>query len=143
MMKLRMITLAGLVALSCGGKKKSPVLDEAFEVHKELREIQKEVISQWRKLDSLQHSPGAYPGLDSAIVAHKSEYDAWKHDLLEVPGYPHIHLEGDEHEHHHQEQTRLPDEQILEIQKASRSDIGEILSKNRRLLENEGVQPEK
>lgn len=135
-MKLKIITLAGLVALSCGGNKKSPVLDEAFEIHKELREIQKEVIAQWGKLDSLQHSPGAQPGLDSAVTAHKSEYDAWKHDLLEVPGYPHIHLEGDEHGHDHHEQTRLPDEQILEIQKASKAGIEEIFSKNRRLLGN-------
>ncbi|MCD8541031.1 MAG: hypothetical protein LRY55_15690 [Leadbetterella sp.] len=136
MMNLRLITLAGLVALSCSGKKKSPVLDEAFAVHKELREIQKEVITQWVRLDSLQKSPGAWPGLDSVLSAHKSEYEAWKHDLLEVPGYPHIHLEGDVHEHHHQEQTQLPEEQILEIQKAARSGIEEIFSKNRQLLEN-------
>lgn len=135
-MKLKIITLAGLVALSCGGKKKSPVLDEAFEIHKELREVQKEVIIQWIKLDSLQNSPGAWPGLDSVVSVYKSEYEAWKHDLLEVPGYPHIHLQGDEHAHHHQEQTRLPEEQILEIQKAARSGIEEIFSKNRRLLEN-------
>lgn len=135
-MKLKMITLAALVALSCGGKKKSPVLDEAFEIHKELREIQKEVITQWVKLDSLQKSPGAWPGLDSAVSAHQSEYEAWKHDLLEVPGYPHIHLEGDKHEHYHHEQSQLPDEQILEIQKAARLGIEEIFSKNRRLLEN-------
>lgn len=135
-MKLKMITLAGLLALSCGGKKSNPVLDEAFEVHEELREIQKDVITQWVMLDSLKNSPGNYAGLDSAVSAHKSEYADWKHDLLEVPGYPHIHLEGDEHEHHHQEQTRLPDEQILEIQKASRLGIEEIFHKNRRLLEN-------
>lgn len=127
--------LAGALALSCGGKKTSPVLDEAFAIHKDLREIQKEVITQWVKLDSLQSSPGAYPGLDSAINAHKSAYDAWKHDLLEVPGYPHIHLEGDAHEHHHQEQTRLPEEQILEIQKASLAGIEEIFGNNKRLLE--------
>ncbi|WP_367915118.1 hypothetical protein [Leadbetterella sp. DM7] len=136
MMKLKMITLAALVAFSCGGKKKSPVLDEAYEVHKEIREIQKEVIAQWTKLDSLQNSPGAYPGLDSAVAANKSAYDSWKHDLLEIPGYPHIHLEGDVHEHHHQEQSGLPDEQILEIQKASRSGIEDIFSRNHRLLEN-------
>jgi|GEM_PF-1072765 len=136
-MKLKMITLAGVLALSCSGKKHSPVLDEAFEIHKELREIQKEVITQLASLDSLKNSPGAFAGLDSAVRAHKSEYNAWKHDLLEVPGYPHIHLEGDEHEHHHQEQTRLPDEQILEIQKASLSGIEEIFSKNRRLLETQ------
>ncbi|MDT4880786.1 hypothetical protein FQZ97_1165690 [compost metagenome] len=87
------------------------------------------------QLDSLQQSAAARPGLDSAVTAHKSAYEAWKHDLLEVPGYPHIHLEGDRHEHHHQEQVRLPDDQILEIQKASRSGIGEIFNKNRRLLE--------
>jgi len=134
-MKLKWITLAALLALSCGGKKKTPVLDEAFEVHKELREIQKEVISQWGKLDSLQHSPGAYPGLDSAVAAHKAEYDDWKHDLLEVPGYPHIHLEGDEHQHHHQEQTQLPDGQILEIQKAAKEGIGKISAANQRLFQ--------
>lgn len=131
-----MITLAGLLALSCGEKKKSPVLDEAFEIHKDLREIQKEVIGQWITLDSLRSSAGAPAGLDSAVSAHRSEYEAWKHDLLEVPGYPHIHLEGEEHDHDHHGQTRLPDDQILEIQKASRSGIEEIFSKNRRLLEN-------
>lgn len=133
-MKLKII-IAGLVALSCSGEKKSPVLDEAFEIHKELRGIQKRVIGQWVQLDSLQQSATARPGLDSAVTAHKSAYEAWKHDLLEVPGYPHIHLEGDRHEHYHQEQVRLPDDQILEIQKASRSGIGEIFNKNRRLLE--------
>lgn len=135
-MKLKMITLAALLALSCGGKKKSPVLDEAFEIHKELREIQKAVIGQWVKLDSLQNSSEAPFGLDSAVSVHRSEYEAWKHDLLEVPGYPHIHLEGEEHSHDHPGQARLPDDQILEIQKASRSGIEEIFSQNRRLLES-------
>lgn len=138
-MKLRIITLAGLIALSCGGKKKNPVLDEAFEIHKDLREKQKEVIVQWIRLDSLRSVPGARSGLDSAVSAHRSEYEAWKHDLLEVPGYPHIHLEGEEHDHDHHGQTRLPDDQILEIQKASRSGIEEIFSKNRRLLESGGL----
>lgn len=63
-MKLKIITLAGLVALSCGGNKKSPVLDEAFEIHKELREIQKEVIAQWGKAGFPAAQPGgtARPG---------------------------------------------------------------------------------
>ena len=135
-MKLKMIALAGALALSCGGKKHSPVMDEAFEIHKELREIQKEVIAQWVRLDSLQNGPGAFPGLDSAVKAHKSQYAEWKHDLLEVPGYPHTHLEGDDHEHHHQEQSRLPEDQILEVQKAARAGIEEIFTRNRALLEN-------
>lgn len=125
------VALAVIIVAGCKSDKKNAVLDEAFEVHKSIREVQKEVIVQWKSLEELKTEMS-----DSLINQNKELYASWKHDLLEVPGYPHIHLEGDAHEHNHHEQTKLPDNQILEIQKEAKKMIDEIYAKNQKLLDS-------
>jgi hypothetical protein len=130
---MRKILLAALMMsiTGCNSKKKNAVLNEAFEVHKSMREVQKEVLQQWKSFDEFSLSEA-----DSALTSNKALYSAWKHDLLEVPGYPHIHLEGDDHEHHHHEQAKLPDEQILAIQKEAKKAIELIYDRNQKLLDS-------
>lgn len=130
---MRKVILAALIISisSCNSNKRNLLLDEAFEVHKSIREVQKKVILQWISLEELSK-----PKLDSAFISNKALYSAWKHDLLEVPGYPHIHLEGDDHEHHHHEQSKLPDDQILAIQKEALKAIELIHNKNQKLLDS-------
>lgn len=133
MKKLLFLFLTATLWLGCSTKNSgNKILDEAFQVHKDLRAVQKEVIDQWKVMDTL--SIGS-PQLTEAIKSNRIKYDGWKYDLLEVPGYPHIHLEGDKHEHHHQEQINLPDEQILNVQREAKKVIEEIYTTNKALLE--------
>jgi hypothetical protein len=130
MKKLLLATLL-MSMMGCNSKKENAVLNEAFEVHKSMREVQKEVIQQWKSFDEF-----GTVQIDSALTSNKALYSAWKHDLLEVPGYPHIHLEGDDHEHHHHEQAKLPHEQILAIQKEAKKAIELIHDRNQKLLDS-------
>lgn len=119
------------ILLACNSKKKNPVLDEAYEIHKSVIEVQKEVILQWKTLKEL-----GKPDLEATIIQNKANYESWKHDLLEVPGYPHIHIEGDDHDHHHHDQVNLPDEKILEVQSELKKRIEEIYSINKQLIDS-------
>lgn len=125
------IVLLTVILASCTSNNDKEVLNEAYEVHKEARNWQKKVISQWQILDTLKTSNISF---DSTIKSNKANYELWKHDLLEVPGYPHIHLEGDEHEHHSPMQNNLPAQQILDIQIEARRAIQLIANSNDSLL---------
>ncbi len=113
MRTLTYFLLAAITFISCSKDKDKEILSEAYEIHKELRDIQKDIISKIPTLDSL-----AIHKADAALI--KKEYLDWKKDILEVPGFPHIHLQGDDHSHEHHSQKQLPATEILEIQKDSK-----------------------
>lgn len=113
--------------LGCSTKESTnKTLDEAYEIHKSIRASQKEVMMQLGTLD-------VFSGKETEVKKIKSDYIEWKNGILEVPGYPHIHLEGDEHSHN--PQPNFSDEQILEIQKESRKKIEEIVARIKSLKE--------
>ena len=113
-----------ICCISCSNENKT--LDEAYEIHKSIRASQKEVVMQLGTLD-------VFSGKETEVKQIKSDYIEWKNGILEVPGYPHIHLEGDDHSHN--PQPNFPDEQILEIQKESRKRIEEIVARIKSLKE--------
>lgn len=119
MRTLTYLLLATITFISCSKDKDKEILSEAYEIHKELRDIQKDIISKIPSLDSL-----AKHNTDAAII--KKEYLDWKKDILEVPGFPHIHLPGDDHSHEHHAQKQLPAREILEIQKGSKEKAKQI-----------------
>lgn len=103
---------------SCKNSSNS-VLDEAYKIHEEFREIQKDVLMDIGRIDVLETDANR-----EEIKSIKADYIDLKSDILEVPGYPHIHLEGDEHAHG--PSPKLSNEQILEIQKELRARIVSI-----------------
>jgi hypothetical protein len=113
-----------IACFSCSNENKT--LDEAYEIHKSIRQSQREVMMQLATLE-------AFSEKENEVRQLKSDYIEWKNDILEVPGYPHIHLEGDDHSHN--PQPDFPDEQILEIQKESRKKIDEIAARIKSLKE--------
>lgn len=126
-----MYLLIGLIIWSCSPQNTSnATLDEAYEIHKAIRESQKQVVMDLATLETITDK-------EDEIKRLKENYIEWKNDILEVPGYPHIHIEGDDHSHH--QQPSFPDEQILSIQKESKKRIDEIQQAIKTLKEEEGI----
>ncbi len=120
--------LIGLVLLVSSCKSNNATLDEAYEIHKEIRELQREVMLDVGRLDTYINDENK-----EDVMKIKADYIEWKNDILEVPGYPHIHLDGDDHSH--SPQPKLGDNEVLEIQKESKKKLDDIESRIKKVKE--------
>lgn len=128
--------LSACLIFSCGDKK-DPKMEEAGKVHLEAMEIEESLHEQIEGIDSLKivlsekkktlTDAAAIASLDSTVAALDAvagSFATWEESVVEVPGLPHEHHDGEEHDH--KPAPDLTPEQMLEVQKESKANIEKI-----------------
>jgi len=136
-----LLTVGGMLfggyLFSACGDKKDPKMEEAGKVHLEAMEIEESIHQQIEGIDSLKivlsekkktlTDAAAIASLDSTVAALDAvagSFAAWEESVVEVPGLPHEHHDGEEHEH--KPAPDLTADQMLEVQKESKTNIEKI-----------------
>ncbi|MGK0389087.1 MAG: G3E family GTPase [Maribacter sp.] len=122
-----------------------PLLIEAFKYHNEAIEVEKSlqsIIEELNAKKSTIQSAGKELGeedmkfIDLANRIEKS-YKRWEENRIEVPGFEHEHDHSQEgHQHHnHGNDIQLTPQQMMEVQKESMKDLGDMLRKAEGMLQ--------
>ena len=142
-----LLTVCGMLLsaylFSACGDNKDPKMEEAGKVHLEAMAIEESIHEQIEGIDSLKivlsdkkktlTDAAAIASLDSAVAALDAvagSFETWEESVVEVPGLPHEHHhhEGEEHHHDHKPAPDLTPEQMLEVQKESKTNIEKVKS---------------
>lgn len=139
--------LSILVLIACQSEpKQDPVLLEAAKVHEQAFVAHAEVEAKLLIMDQLVKQLEGMLADETADISDekvasikeelgnmdslRNEITVWESSMVEVPGMPHNHKEGDDHHHHHnatdEKLKDLPSDQILEIQQELKAKIEAI-----------------
>lgn len=110
-----------LTAASCAREEKSPQLIEANRLHLEAIEISKELEPKLESLSSYAKGGAEKSQIDSL----KALIEMWEENMIEVPGFAHVHAHGT-HTHEHKSAPPMTDESMLDYQRQSREAIVEL-----------------
>lgn len=130
--------LAIIILTSCSTgqqQPQDPLLIEAFKYHEEAIELEKSLQSIIGELDAKKstiQSAGEELGEDDMKfidITNRIEksYKKWHENRIEVPGFEHDHANCKGH--HHGSSVQLTPQQMLEVQKESMKNIGDMLRK--------------
>jgi hypothetical protein len=109
------IILTTLCLLGCQGKKKDPLLEEAYQQHQEAALIRKEITRQVKQIEV-----GADSAMLSTINPIKAALQEWDEAWVEVPGFEHEHHHDHDHDHDHHHPNTAPNlsaQEHLDLQK--------------------------
>lgn len=98
-----------ILFVSCSGHSKpDPQLEEAFRIHKEALQVEKEARDLLEKL----------PEDSDAKSKIEARLRSWDENLIEVPGFEHDHSHDHHgHDHSHGSDVELAPEDMLAVQK--------------------------
>ncbi len=98
-----------ILFVSCSDHSKpDPLLEEAFQIHKQALQVEKEVRELLKKL----------PEDHAAKTKMESRLTAWDENLIEVPGFDDDHShDHHDHNHSHGPDVELTPENMLAVQK--------------------------
>ena len=116
------LCLAVLLSACSGENKQDPLLEEAFDIHQQAMEVNKEVRAQLQTL----------PESDPFVKRLRDRQQNWSDNLVEVPGFEHEHHHDHGHDHDHDHDhgptTEVTPEHMLAIQQEFLDSIRAIQS---------------
>ena len=140
---LLMIILASCSTGQQQAEVQDPLLIEAFKYHNEAMEVEKSlqsIIGELKAKKATIQSAGKELGeedmkfIDTTNRIEKS-YGRWQENRVEVPGFEHEHDHSAEgHHHNHGNDVQLTPQQMMEVQKESMKNIGDMLKKAEGIL---------
>ena len=118
------LTMVVFAALSCSRRgEKSPELIEANRLHLEAMKIAQQLEQQRDSLMPLAKDDLGKSQIDSV----QKLIEVWEDNVIEVPGFAHVHKHGHEaHSHEHKAAPPMTDESMLDYQRQSREAIAEL-----------------
>lgn len=134
---------ATAILTSCSKAPQDPLLQEAFMYHTEAIELEKSLQSVIGELnakkstiqlagDELEETDMKFIDVTNRI---EKSYERWKENRIEVPGFEHAHNHShDCSHHHHKSSVQLTPQQMMEVQKESMKNIGDMLKKAESIL---------
>lgn len=100
---------------SCQSNKSNPILEEAYDIHKESMAIRQELQTFLDGLSKITDSTTV-----NMLAEMRESLESWDQSFVEVPGYEHEHHhDDDDHDHHHHHNTapNLTPKEHLTLQK--------------------------
>ncbi|RFS14244.1 hypothetical protein [Emticicia sp. C21] len=142
-MKKTGILLLWLTSVACSSKsvKDNPILVEANQIHLEAEAIQEQIEPAIERIDSLKSlllakkTPRA-DSLGNHFTKLKADFEDWKKNFFDVPGFEHTH-DNTHHHHDHAVAPELPADKMLEVQKEIKANIVRIKTELNMALEKE------
>ncbi|MFY7908921.1 MAG: hypothetical protein ACOVO2_05195 [Emticicia sp.] len=117
--KIYCVGILGVIMACLGKQEPSELLKKANEIHVASVKLQEEIEND---LDSLKKLPELKIQADSLAEVLEN----WEASLIEIEGFEHEHKHGEHHHHKHSPAPDMTDEQMLEYQQNTKSEIIEL-----------------